>query len=328
VITVAGEALFDVFPRPGESGDGHIQMDAVTGGSPFNVACGLGRLGFAPYFFGGLAEGQLGDRQAAILAAAGVRSEAIVRKPNLTPLMMIALSQDGHPTYSYYGQSTADVDVTLGDLPALPKMPDLLHLGSYSLVMPPVADTLATLVERLPQASLLTLDPNVRAMVEPRRDVWTSRLEPLYRRADIIKLSDEDVAFLAPGRDPADYAQGLSGLSGAPVFLTRGHQGVTVLLDGAKASIAAPQVTVVDTVGAGDSFQTTLIAWASRPATATALRQRKVRLEDLSGIAEAAVAVAARICAQQGPVIPAAADLEAAISPRLFERFAMRDQGG
>jgi fructokinase len=326
VITIAGEALFDVFPRSGGSGDGHVHMDAVTGGSPFNVACGLGRLGFAPYFFGGLAEGQLGDRQASILEAAGVRGEAVVRKPNLAPLMMIALSPDGQPTYSYYGQSTADVDITLDDLAVLPQLPDLLHLGSYSLVMPPIADTLAALVERLPQTSLLTLDPNVRAMVEPRRDVWTARLEPLYRRADIIKLSDEDVAFLAPGRDPADYAQSLSKLSNAPVFLTRGHEGVTVFCRSQSASVIAPAVTVVDTVGAGDSFQTTLIAWASRPATTKALRERKVSLDELAQIAEAAVAVAARICAQQGPVIPAGADLEAAISADLFQRFALRDK--
>jgi fructokinase len=322
LITIAGEALYDVFPKMGAPEASQIGLDAVTGGSPFNVACGLGRLGFAPLFFGGIAEGQMGDHQAEILADAGVRADAIVRKPNLVPLMLIALAEDGQPTYSYYGQSTADVDITLDDLVVLRQMPDLLHLGSYSLVTPPLADTLAALVERLPADSLLALDPNVRPMVEPDVEIWRRRLDPLYRRADIIKLSDEDIAFLAPGTDPESYAHDLSGLSGAPIFLTLGHQGVTVVLGDNQKTVVAPQVEVVDTVGAGDSFQATLIAWASRPANAKALRARTTAFEALVKIAEAAVAVAARICAQRGPVIPTAGDLESAISTRLFERFA------
>jgi fructokinase len=322
LITIAGEALYDVFPKMGAAQDAQIGLDAVTGGSPFNVACGLGRLGFAPLFFGGIAEGQLGDRQAKILVDSGVRSEAIVRKPNLVPLMMIALAEDGQPTYSYYGQSTADVDITLDDLSALPQMPDLLHVGSYSLAMPPLADTLANLVAELPQTSLLTLDPNVRPMVEPSVDIWRARLEPLYRRADIIKLSDEDIAFLEPGTNPRSYARDLTMISGAPVFLTLGHEGVIVFMGEASEMVVAPKVDVVDTVGAGDSFQTTLIAWASRAANAKAIRQRDLSFQALVEIAEAAVAVAARICAQQGPVIPQADALEAAISTGLFQRFA------
>lgn len=322
MILVAGEALFDVFPVMGAAGEPSLRLDAVTGGSPFNVACGLGRLGHAPLFFGGLAQGQLGDRQAEILARAGVGAQALVRKPNLAPLMVIALAADGQPTYSYYGQSTADVDITPTDLAVLPAMPDLLHVGSYALVMPPIADTLASLVTGMPQTSILTLDPNARPMVEPDADVWRKRLEPLYRRADIIKLSDEDVAFLAPGLDPHGYAGSLHALSGAPVFLTRGHAGVTVFCRDGSQSVTAPKTSVVDTVGAGDAFQTTLIAWASRPSRAAALRARKLTLQDYVDVAEVAVAVAARICAQQGPVIPQATDLENAISPRLFQRIA------
>lgn len=321
MIVVAGEALYDVFPVMGNDGASQISMDAVTGGSPFNVACGLGRLGLAPHFFGGIAQGQLGDRQAQILADAGVRGDALVRKPNLVPLMVIALAQDGQPTYSYYGQSTADVDITQDDLAALPGAPDLLHLGSYSLVMPPIADTLASLVAGLPDTSLLTLDPNVRPMVEPDVAVWKARLEPLYARADIIKLSDEDIAFLAPGEDVLAYAKSLHARSGAPVFLTRGQEGVSVVNGEGVRDVTAPKVDVVDTVGAGDSFQCTLIAWASRPENAEALRARSMPLANLADIAEAAVAVAATICAQRGPVIPQAEQLEAAISPRLFQRM-------
>lgn len=324
MITIAGEALYDVFPKMGEDVASQIPLDAVTGGSPFNVACGLGRIGLAPLFFGGIAQGQLGDRQAQILAAAGVRPDATIRKPNLVPLMVIALAEDGQPTYSYYGQSTADVDITEVDIATLPAMPDLLHLGSYSLVMPPIADTLATLVRQLPDTSLLTLDPNARPMVEPDAKIWEARLDPLYQRADIIKLSDEDIAFLAPGASLDDYATALSTRSGAPVFLTRGHDGVTIFAGGEMATIDAPKVEVVDTVGAGDAFQTTLIAWASRPDITAALRARSLPMDAYREVAEVAVVVAARICAQRGPVIPEVAELEAAISTRLFQRIAHR----
>ncbi|MFK7792346.1 MAG: carbohydrate kinase [Devosiaceae bacterium] len=321
MITIAGEALYDVFPAMGADAQSQIALDAVTGGSPFNVACGLGRLGLSPLFFGGIANGQLGNRQAQILADAGVRGDAIVRKDNLVPLMVIALAEDGQPTYSYYGQSTADVDITRDDLSVLPGAPSLLHLGSYSLVLPPIADTLASLVAQLPLTSILTLDPNVRPMVEPNVEVWSARLEPLYQRADIIKLSDEDIAFLAPGQDPLVYAQGLHERSQAPVFLTRGHEGVSVICKDGARDVLAPKVDVVDTVGAGDSFQTTLIAWGSKPSVAERLHHRALGLDELCGIAEAAVAVAACICAQRGPVIPQAKALEAAISPRLFQRI-------
>lgn len=324
MITVAGEALFDVFPRPAGSDPTQMVLDAVTGGSPFNVACGLGRLGHAPVFLGGLAEGPLGDQQAQILAEAGVRADAVLRKPNLAPLMLITLADDGQPTYNYYGQSTADVALDEADLAALPGVPEILHLGSYSLVVEPIADTLATLVERLPQTSLLALDPNVRPMIEPDPAVWQRRLAPLYARANIIKLSDEDIAFLAPGQTPQDYARELHTTSRAPVFLTLGEGGVTVFAQGQSAHVVAPQVTVVDTVGAGDSFQTILLAWASRAQNNQALGSRSVSLAACVEVAEVAVAVAAHICSQKGPVMPNAQTLEAVISTGLFQRIALQ----
>lgn len=328
MITVAGEALFDVFPRPAGTGAAQADptqmvLDAVTGGSPFNVACGLGRLGHAPVFLGGLAEGPLGDRQAQILVEAGVRADAVLRKANLAPLMLVTLADDGQPTYSYYGQSTADVALDEADLGVLPGTPEILHLGSYSLVAEPIADTLATLVARLPQSSLLALDPNARPMIEPDRDVWQRRLAPLYARANIIKLSDEDIAFLAPGQTPRAYAHDLHTSFNTPVFLTMGEGGVTVFAQGKDTHIAAPQVDVVDTVGAGDSFQTTLLAWASRPQNKQTLSARSTSLEACVDVAEVAVAVAALICSQKGPVMPDAQALEAAISTSLFQRIAL-----
>lgn len=339
MITVAGEALFDVFPRPVGQNLTHVDstqtdavpsdptqmvLDAVTGGSPFNVACGLGRLGHKPVFFGGLADGPLGDRQAQILADAGVRADAILRKPNLAPLMIITLADDGQPTYNYYGQSTADVAVDENDLDVLPGMPEILHIGSYSLVAQPIADTLATLVERLPQSSLLALDPNARPMIEPDPMVWRRRLAPLYARANFIKLSDEDIAFLAPNETPEAYASELHTSSNAPVFLTLGEVGVTVFAQGKSAQIAAPQINVVDTVGAGDSFQATLLAWASRAKNKQALRARSVSLAACMEVAEVAVTVAALICSRKGPVMPDAQTLEAAISTGLFQRIALQ----
>lgn len=323
MITVAGEALFDVFPRPTGSDPTQRVLDAVTGGSPFNVACGLGRLGHAPAFFGGLANGPLGDQQAQILVQAGVRADAVLRKPNLAPLMLITLAQDGQPTYNYYGQSTADVAIEEKDLDVLAGMPEILHLGSYSLVVEPIADTLAKLVDRLPQASLLALDPNARPMIQPDPAVWQRRLAPLYARANIIKLSDEDIAFLAPDQAPQAYAGGLHEASGAPVFLTMGEGGVTVFAEGQSAHVAAPKVSVIDTVGAGDSFQTTLLAWASREQNKQALGARSVSLAASVEVAEVAVAVAALICSQKGPVMPDAEALERAISTSLFQRIAL-----
>jgi fructokinase len=323
MITVAGEALFDVFPRPVGADPTQRVLDAVTGGSPFNVACGLGRLGHAPAFFGGLTDGPLGDQQAQILAQAGVRADAVMRKPNLAPLMLITLAEDGQPAYNYYGQSTADVAVEESDLDVLPQMPEILHLGSYSLVVEPIAETLAKLVQRLPDASLLALDPNARPMIQPDPAVWQRRLAPLYDRANIIKVSDEDIAFLAPDQTPQAYAGALHDASGAPVFLTMGEGGVTLFASGSTAHVAAPKVSVVDTVGAGDSFQTTLLAWASRPQNKQALSARSVSLDAAVDVAEVAVAVAALICSQKGPVMPEAQALEQAISTGLFQRIAL-----
>ncbi|MEM6381589.1 MAG: carbohydrate kinase [Pseudomonadota bacterium] len=321
MIIVAGEALYDVFERATHEGDTQVTLDAVTGGSPFNVACGLGRLGYGPAFFGGIARGSLGDRQVSILRQAGVSLDAVVRSDTLTPLMVIDLAEDGQPRYNYYGQSTADLQITADHLAQLRSTPSVLHLGSYSLVMPPIADTLAALVEELPDQAILAIDPNVRAMIEPDRAVWEERLKPLFTRANIIKLSDEDAAFLAPEQSPTGYAASLHDLNGAPVFLTQGAEGVSVFAAGGTQHVSAPKTTVIDTVGAGDAFQTVLIAWASAESRRRALAGRTIALQDCVDIAETAAAVAAVICGQQGPVMPSAEALDAAISSRLFERI-------
>lgn len=319
MIVVCGEALFDVFATQ-EAAAG-IDLSARQGGSPFNLATGLARLGGKASFFGGLAHDMFGRKLYAALAAEGVDLSAAPRPVAPTALVMVSVDEKGVPHYAFYGKSTADRMVGLEDLRQVPPEAEAIHVGSYCMVVEPVATTLRTLVERQRGRSLIVYDPNVRLTIEPRADVWRDALQWMLERSDVLKVSEEDIHALYPALPVEDFVQRALDAGVALAVVTRGEHGVVAATRGLPPmALPAVPVTVADTVGAGDTFQAGLLSWLQRRRYLSRGSVEAITRDALVEALEFAARAAAITCSRRGadlPYLNEVADDEAESSPRM-----------
>ena len=269
MFVVCGEALFDVFAT-GETPTG-MAMDARIGGSPFNVAIGLARLGQPVAFLSQISRGFLGERLMRALAAEGVAASTVQRSEAPTTLSLIGVDAQGVPSYAFYGEGCADRLLDESALAALPQGVKAINFGSYATVVGRTAATQRTLVERSQGRALIAYDPNIRLNVEPRLEVWRTQIEWMLPRTQLLKVSDEDLRLVWPGLAPAEFAARALAQGVALVVVTRGSEGASGWTAAAQVDVPPVQVAVVDTVGAGDTFQAALLTWlAERDALAAA----------------------------------------------------------
>lgn len=304
---VCGEALMDVFATA-DTPTGML-MDARVGGSPLNVAIGLARLAQPVAFLGALSTGFLGDRLARALAEEGVSPGCVARLDAPTTLGLVGLDALGVPSYAFYGEGCADRLLPLGALDAVPATASALHFGSYAMVVEPVASTQRALVERMAGRVLVAYDPNIRLNVEPDLQRWRDTLAWMLPRTQLLKISDEDLGLLFPGQAPDTLAAAWLQAGVELVVLTRGGDGATAWTHGARADVPGRRVDVVDTVGAGDTFQAALLTWLAehRRLAPGALRalDGPLLLQALGFAAEAA----AITCSRRGADMPRRAEL-------------------
>ena len=258
-IVVCGEALMDVFALADTSTG--MALEARLGGSPFNVAVGLARLGRPVTFLGAISTGFLGERLVRALRSEGVDTSPIVRVDAPTTLSLVGVDSAGVPSYSFYGVGGADRQLAAADVQRLPADAMALHVGSFAFVVEPVAATLRALVEREHRGTVVSYDPNVRLNVEPDLARWREALEWMLARAHVLKISAEDLALLCPGLSAADFIDRALADGVRLVVVTRGASGAVAGTASGRAAVPARSVSLVDTVGAGDSFQAALLAW-------------------------------------------------------------------
>jgi len=303
---VCGEALFDFFSQPDSSGQSNkLGFQAIAGGSPFNVAVGLRRLGVEAGFFAGISTDYLGRRLVTVLEEEGVRDEFLVHIDAPTTLAMVAVGADGSPHYSFRGEGCADRSLSVEHLPALNDSVRGLHVGSFSLVVQPVADALLTLVRRESGKRLITFDPNVRLNPAPSIELWRSQVSTFAEHAHIIKVSDEDLHLLYPDRDAEAVAKGWLKDNCQLVIMTRGRQGASIFTrDKGNWSVPAREVITADTVGAGDTFQAALITFLTERGLDTPASLPTLDRDTLTEMLNFAVAAAAVTCTRVGPDLP------------------------
>lgn len=304
---VCGEALYDMFTR-GEHGPA-LKMEAYRGGSPYNVAIGLARLGSGVAFFGGLSDGPLGVALRAALAAEGVETRFAPEKPALTTLSLVQLDATGSPRYAFYGLGTADRALEPRDIPTLPPEITALHFGSFSLVVEPCGGTLLGLAKAQAGRRLIAYDPNVRPTVEPDMAVWRAKLEEWLHIADMVKVSQEDLLLLYPGKDPLGVARAWLRRRPALVVVTRGEAGAVAFSAAGEIRVEAPAVTVVDAVGAGDSFQAGLLHGLERAGHLSRSQLETLPEAALTAALHLAVAAGALTCTRPGADLPRASEL-------------------
>jgi fructokinase len=287
-ILVVGEAIVDVFHRGSE-------VVRRPGGSPTNVAVGLARLGhpvFELTYLGNDGNGRLLREH---LRAAGVREFPGALGAPATSVANVAVDAAGDAEYDF--SIEWDVPTTI-DWTGI----TLVHVGSIAIALDPGAGRLLALLRERPAGVRVTVDPNVSLAFLPAAEA-AARLEPFFELADLVKLSDEDAAALSPGVAPEVLLASLLDSGPSIVALTRGASGALLATRDALIEVPAAATTVVDTVGAGDSFMAALISaivengtWSPRPA-------------ELRMFGDLAVRAAAFTVSRSGADLPTRVDL-------------------
>ena len=304
---VCGEALFDVFAT-GNTPTG-IGFDGRIGGSPFNVALGLARLGQPVGFCGGIGTGFAGERLMQALADEGIHAGAVARVDAPTTLSLIGLDAHGVPSYAFYGHGGADRQLRAEHLAAIPPQANAFHFGSYAMVVQPVGGTQRALVEREYRRSVISYDPNIRSNVEPDLDIWRATLQWMLPRTHLLKVSDEDLALLYPGQSIEQFAADALAAGTPLVVVTRGGEGAIGFTARSRVPMPPVAVEVADTVGAGDTFQAALLTWAAETGrlTPAALAQvDEAALHEALGFAARAAAIT---CGRRGADLPRRGEL-------------------
>ncbi|WP_353184316.1 PfkB family carbohydrate kinase [Bosea sp. (in: a-proteobacteria)] len=313
MILVCGEALVDLFVAAPEGGE--MPARIVAGGSPFNLAIGLARLGVPAAFLGGVSRDRFGAFLAQRLAEEGVDGRFLVRSDRPTTISVVTTAADGQPRYSFHGEGAADRRLAPADLPAaLPAEVEALAFGSYTMAVEPVGSALAALAAREAGRRVISVDPNLRPMAVGDMTRWAEAAERFYRVATIVKASDEDVRIawggrLSPGEAAAYWLERGAGL----VVITEGARGATGFCRAGQVSVAGHAVAVADTVAAGDSFHAALLA---RLAGSGRLNPAAIAALDRPALAELlayAAAAAAVTVTRRGADLPWDDDVRAAL---------------
>jgi fructokinase len=307
MFVVCGEALFDVFSA-GETPTG-LALDARIGGSPFNVAMGLARLGQPVSFLGGVSRGFLGERLMKALASEGIGAGTVQRLEAPTTLSLVGVDAQGVPSYSFYGEGAADRVLPPAALDAVPADTRAIHVGSYAMVVEPVAGVQRALIERWQGSALIAYDPNVRLNVEPSLARWRAAIEWMASRTDVLKISDEDLGLLYPGVPPAELAAQWLGQGTGAVVVTRGGDGAMAFLAGGTLEVAPVAVAVIDTVGAGDTFQAAMLAAVAERGALDPAAVRALPTTAWAEVLRFAARAAAITCSRRGADLPRRAEL-------------------
>ena len=258
MILSCGEALIDMLPRISTTGEACFAPYA--GGAVFNTAIALGRLGAPSAFFSGVSTDMLGEILAEILAASKVDTRFLARSGRPTTVAFVKLV-DGQATYAFYDEGTAGRMLSLDQLPALPVDVAALFFGGISLVNDPAAATYEALQARECGARGTMIDPNIRpGFIEGKEAGYRARIGRMIARADLVKLSDEDLHWLEGAGDPVALARAILTRGPRAVFLTEGAKGARAVTATQDRFVTATPVTVADTVGAGDTFNAGVLA--------------------------------------------------------------------
>ncbi|MBO8194453.1 carbohydrate kinase [Streptomyces oryzae] len=307
-IAVLGECVADAFVAP-RSDAAPLTLDVFPGGGPANTAVALARLGTPTRFLGRLSHDVFGKLFSARLAESGVDLSHAVHAAEPSTLAVADVAEDGSADYAFHAQQTADWQWTDGELAAATADPlSCLHTGSLALVQRPGGPAVERLLAAIRERATISIDPNVRPLlVDPA--VYREALPRWCAAADILRLSDDDLAHLRPGATPEEAADAFH-TDGVPlVVVTLGAEGVLASLDGQRLRVPTPPTRVVDTVGAGDSFMAGFLH-ALRTARALGGRLEDVTAQQVTEALEFGVRVAAAVVSVRGANPPWAKDLD------------------
>lgn len=280
MILCCGEALIDMIPETTNSGgEGYVPH---CGGAVFNTAISLGRLGVSTGMFAGLSNDMFGRQLSDALANSKVDMRLVVTSDRPTTLAFVALV-DGHASYTFYDENTAGRMLSPENIPSLTDNISALYFGGISLACEPGADAYLALAKRNASTRAIMLDPNIRAGFISNEARYRARLSEMISYSDILKVSDEDLNWIV--QKPLSLAKKANSLlqKGPTItIVTRGGAGATAYLSsGEVIDVEAELVEIVDTVGAGDTFNAGVMAKLSELGLLTQKKLASARPDEI-----------------------------------------------
>jgi fructokinase len=303
MIVIGGEALVDLVDNAGS-------LHPLAGGGPFNTAIAFGRLDVPVGFLGTISRDAYGEMLAQRLADAGVDISLVRSSDAPTPRAVVHRGQDGRNEYAFDLGGTSFVDLSPEQLPVLPADAWAIHVGTLALALDPPAAAYQALLDREAGRRRVIIDPNIRPAIFGDTRTYRRRFEHLAQLADVVKLSEDDAAWIYPRLPAEAVLEHILGFGPRIVALTRGENGALAASGDTFITVAGIPVTVVDTVGAGDSFGAALIAallddGAFGPKAPTAVDEPV-----LTRATSYAVTASAITCTRTGAVPPSRREIE------------------
>ena len=311
-VTVIGEAIIDLVP-----GDQPRTFHAVPGGSPYNVAIGLTRLGHQATLMARLADNAFGRLLREHARAEGIDLSAAPQAAEPATLAVVSLDAAAQASYDFYVQGTADWQWTAEEIGGAPDGTAVLHFGSLASWTPPGDAGILELARRMRGRGdvLLSYDPNVRPGLLADHRHGQQMIERAIRLAHLVKASTDDIAWLYPGHSPAEVARQWLRLGATVVVITGSADGADAFTaDGSSVHRPARDITVVDTVGAGDSFTAGLITSLIRRDRYTPADLARWPADQMSAALDDAILVAALNCQRRGNDPPTMAEVAGALA--------------
>ncbi len=306
-IALVGEALIDF------TGSGNMAFQGHCGGSPLNSAIACARLGQPTAYLTQLSTDLFGERLLQHMLDNSIDTRFVQRSDAPST---VAFVERGPSTnrYAFYSRASADSGWSPQPLPVLPESCRFLHFGSISLLQDPAASRISEFVAANAGQRVVVFDPNVRLSLIVDLSAYRQRMQRWLRCTDLLKLSDEDVAALAPGMSHADAA--MTWLQGGPraVVITCGGDGAVLYRNGhPPMPIAAPRVEVVDSIGAGDTFTAGLSVALFTEGVREAVELERLPDAAWHQVLQFAATAAAINCTREGANPPTLAEVRAAL---------------
>ena len=310
MILVAGEALIDLIPSEGL--DGRRRFLPVPGGSPFNVALALGRLGMHPKFLCGFSQDRFGRILGERLKEAHVDLSDCPELSGLTTIGFAVPDSEGKTEYAFYTEGTAGCDLQSHQLPSvIPPDFSAIHFGSFSLAVEPFGSALEMLCMREATCRVISFDPNIRPFLIHDRARYERRLEAFVQVADVVKLSDEDLEWLAPGTTAEVFAADQLAQGISLVIVTAGSGGCHGFCSDGDIRIPAEAVQISDTIGAGATFQEAVLTALSELGLLEKSGVQRMSVGVLERVLRFASAAAAINCTRPGGDPPRRQEIKA-----------------
>lgn len=294
-IAVIGEALIDLVPGPGAG-----QFVAHRGGSPYNVAIGLARLGQPTALFARLPDNSFGRllREGAAAEGIDLRYAPVATEP--TTLAVVSLDEQARASYDFYVNGTADWQWTTSELTSLADVAEVVHFGSLASWISPGAAVILAAIATVRDRVLVSYDPNVRASLMGAPEHARPLVEAAVTVAHVVKASREDIEWLYPSLDPAVIAARWLELGARFVVVTDGADGALAFTPHTSWVAAGRPVDVVDTVGAGDAFTAGLLAGLAGRGIQGAPALAAASTAELRATVDEAIEVSALTCQRAG----------------------------